>query len=380
MTTDSTLAALADRLACGDGSFAQAKELRKAIALFDGRFSSALRVSAAFAYLFPPLAVPLARRIVGPRRTLKDQTNLSPPPMSTGPATLVITPSADFNLAAQTFADLSPPPVLVLVGSAQTDLALHALLQATRPSVSRIAFKAADTVDEAAQFIESQDGPKLPVSFQGLDRDQAHVFLAKISAPLVEVNLRPQGASDFIAPTVDDGDSWSAENLSKVVRKWETQPVSQTASDFDELHRFLRTPPTVGRSYLRLSAGADLTECHRALDCLVAMRHVWIVSVDPSSDPYLIERVAKDAAFCEVQTADVFAEFIQAHDRVRVVGVPPGLIPAAGMTADFFCGPVSLQPLAELSPYYLRQVLRVGHRGFLRAADFTDVACASVVR
>ena len=380
MTTDSTLAALADRLACGDGSFAQAKELSNAIALFDGRFSSALRTSAALAYLFPPLAIPLARRIVGPRRALKSQTNLSTSPMAAGPATLVITPSADFTLAAQIFADLSPPPVLILVGSAQTDLTLHALLQAARPCTSPIAFKAAATVDEAAQFIESQHGPKHRVSFHGLDRDQAHVFLSRISAPLVEVNLRPQGGSDFIEPTVDDGNSWSAESLSKVVQKWETQPVCHASADFDALHRFLRTPPTGGRSYLRLSAGADLTECHRALDCLVAMRHVWIVSVDPSSDPYLIERVAKDAAFCEVQTEDVFAEFIQAHDRVRVVGVPPGFVPAAGLTADFFCGPVSLKPLAELSPYYLRQVLRVGHRGFLRAADFSDVACASVVR
>lgn len=380
MTTDSILAALADRLACGDGSFAQAKELRNAIALSDGRFSFVLRVSAALTYLFPPLAVPLARRLVGPRRTPEYKIKLSAPLITSDWATLVITPSADFTLAAQSFADFETPPILILVGSAQTDLALHALLQATQPFISRMAFKAADTVDEAAQFIESQDGPTRPVIFHGLDRDQAYVFVSKISAPLVEVNLRPQGATDFIEPTVEDGDSWSAENLSKVAQKWETQPVSQTAADFDVLHRFLRTPPTDGRSYLRLSAGADLAECHRALDCLVAMRHVWIVSVDPASDPYLIERVAKDAAFCEVQTTDVFAEFIQAHDRIRVVGVPPGFPPASGQRGKFFCGPVSLKPNAELSPYYLRQVLRVGHRGFMRAADFADVACASVVR
>lgn len=380
MTTETILAALADRLACGDSSFAQAKELRNAIALFDGRFSSALRVSVAFAYLFPPLAVSLARRLVGPRRTFKDQTNLSPPPMSTVPATLVITPSADFTLAAQSFADFAAPPVLILVGSTQNDFSLHALLQAAQPSISRMAFKAAATVEVAAQFIESQDGPTGPVIFHGLDRDQAYVFLSKISAPLVEVNLRPQGATGFIEPTADDGDTWSAESLTAVVRKWETQPVSQASADFAVLHRFLRTPPTVGRSYLRLSAGADLAECHRALDCLVAMRHVWIVSVEPASDPYLIERVAKDAAFCEVQTEDVFAEFIQAHDRVRVVGSTPSFVRAAGHRGKFFCGPVSLKPTAELSPYYLRQVLRVGPRGFIRAADFADVACASVGR
>jgi len=379
MSTESILAALADRLACGDSSFAQAKELRNAIALSDVRFSFALRISAALTYLFPPLAVPLARRIVGPRRTLKSQTNLSPPPMASGLATLVITPSADFNLAAQSFADFATPPILILVGSTQNDFSLHALLQAAQPSISRMAFKAAATVEVAAQFIESQNGPTGPVIFHGLDCDQANVFLSKISAPLVEVNMRPQDAMDFIEPTVDEGDMWSAENLSILVRKWETQPVSQASADFDVLHRFLRTPPTVGRSYLRLSAGADLAECHRALDCLVAMRHVWIVSVDPSSDPYLIERVAKDAAFCEVQTADVFAEFIQALDRIRVVGSTPSFVRAAGHRGKFFCGPVSLKPNTELSPYYLRQVLRVGHRGFLRAADFADVACASVV-
>jgi|APGre2960657444_1045066.scaffolds.fasta_scaffold34604_1 hypothetical protein len=380
MTTETILAALADRLACGDSSFAQAKELRSAIVLTDGRFSFALRISAALTYLFPPLAVPLARRIVGPRRTLKGQTNLSPPLMASARATLVITPSADFTLTAQSFADFAAPPVLILVGSTQNDFSLHALLQAAQPSISRMAFKAAATVEVAAQFIESQDGPTGLVLFHGLDRDQAQAFISKISAPLVEVNMRPQDATDFIEPTVNEGDMWSAENLSVVVRKWETQPVWQSFSAFDQLNRFLRTPPTVGRSYLRLSAGADLAECHRALDCLVAMRHVWIVSVDPLSDPYLIERVAKDAAFCEVQTADVFAEFIQAHDRIRVVGVPPSFVRAAGHRGKFFCEPVSLKPNAELSPYYLRQVLRVGHRGFIRAADFADVACASVGR
>ncbi len=380
MSTESILAALADRLACGDSSFAQAKELRNAIVLTDGRFSFALRISAALTYLFPPLAVPLARRIVGPRRTLDDQTKRSAPPMASGPATLVITPSADFTLTAQSFADFAAPPVLILVGSTQNDFSLHALLQAAQPSISRMAFKAAATVEVAAQFIESQDGPTGLVLFHGLDRDQAQAFISKISAPLVEVNMRPQDATDFIEPTVNEGDMWSAENLSVVVRKWETQPVWQSFSAFDQLNRFLRTPPTVGRSYLRLSVGADLAECHRALDCLVAMRHVWIVSVDPLSDPYLIERVAKDAAFCEVQTADVFAEFIQAHDRIRVVGVPPSFVRAAGHRGKFFCEPVSLKPNAELSPYYLRQVLRVGHRGFIRAADFADVACASVGR
>ena len=124
---------------------------------------------------------------------------------------------------------------------------------------------------------------------------------------------------------------------------------------------FVRSPRRFtygpGRSYFRLSADADPAECVRVLDALVAMRHVWIVSVDPSHDPRLIERVARDAAFCEEQTEDVFAEFVTAGDRVRVIGKSMTEPPP---DACFITGPLSDSPEAEIRHHYHRQLLRVG--------------------
>ena len=113
--------------------------------------------------------------------------------------------------------------------------------------------------------------------------------------------------------------------------------------------------------YLRLSAGANSEECYRALKVILAMRHVWVVSVDPSHDPYLIERVAEVAGFCEVQPEDEFAEMIQPHARVRVVGrVGPVLREACRVHGiPVFNGPVTNCPRLEFHPYYLEQALSV---------------------
>ena len=115
------------------------------------------------------------------------------------------------------------------------------------------------------------------------------------------------------------------------------------------------------RPCLRLSAGADSAECHRALKVVLALRHVWVVSVDPSHDAHLIERVAEVAAFCEVQHEDEFAELIAAGDRVRVVGkVGPVLREASRVRGvPLFDGPVTNCPALEFHPYHLEQALSV---------------------
>jgi RHH-type proline utilization regulon transcriptional repressor/proline dehydrogenase/delta 1-pyrroline-5-carboxylate dehydrogenase len=115
------------------------------------------------------------------------------------------------------------------------------------------------------------------------------------------------------------------------------------------------------RAYLRLSKGADDAECRRALKVVLAMRHVWVVSVDPSHDPYLIERVAQVAGFCEVQAEDEFAELVGPNARVRVVGkVGPILREASRVHGvPLFEGPVTNCPRLEFHPYYLEQALSV---------------------
>ena len=113
------------------------------------------------------------------------------------------------------------------------------------------------------------------------------------------------------------------------------------------------------RVVLRLSAGADGAECRRALKVVLAMRHVWVVSVDRGHDPYLIEEAAKVAAFCEVQDDLEFAEFLSEGSRVRVVGpVGAALREAARIRgAVLFEGPVTRCPALEFHPYYLEQSL-----------------------
>lgn len=115
------------------------------------------------------------------------------------------------------------------------------------------------------------------------------------------------------------------------------------------------------RPYLRLSKDADEAECRRALKVVLSMRHVWVVSVDPSHSPYLIERVAKVAGFCEVQAEDEFAELIGPNARVRVVGKVGSVLREASRVhgVPLFEGPVTNCPRLELHPYYLEQALSV---------------------
>lgn len=115
------------------------------------------------------------------------------------------------------------------------------------------------------------------------------------------------------------------------------------------------------RRALRLSAGADPEECRRALKVVLALPHVWVVSVDRSHDPYLIEAAAKVAGFCEVQDELEFAEILKPDSRVRVVGrVGLALREAARITGStLFEGPVTRCPRLEFHPYYLEQAVSV---------------------
>jgi len=112
---------------------------------------------------------------------------------------------------------------------------------------------------------------------------------------------------------------------------------------------------------LRLSAGADDAACRRALKVVLAMRHAWVVSVDRSHDPHLVEMAAEVAAFCEVQDDLEFAEFLAEGARVRVVGtVGAGLREAARIRgATLFDGAVTRCPELEFHPYFLEQALSV---------------------
>ena len=120
-----------------------------------------------------------------------------------------------------------------------------------------------------------------------------------------------------------------------------------------------RTQPY--RRALRLSAGADPADCRRALKVVLALPHVWVVSVDRSHDPHLIEEAAKVAGFCEVQDELEFAEILKAGSRVRVVGhVGLALREAARLTGStLFEGPVTRCPRLEFHPYYLEQAVSV---------------------
>jgi RHH-type proline utilization regulon transcriptional repressor/proline dehydrogenase/delta 1-pyrroline-5-carboxylate dehydrogenase len=120
-----------------------------------------------------------------------------------------------------------------------------------------------------------------------------------------------------------------------------------------------RTQPY--RRALRLSAGADAAECRRALKVVLAMPHVWVVSVDRSHDPYLIEEAAKVAGFCEVQDELEFAEILKPDSRVRVVGhAGLALREAARLNGStLFEGPVTRCPRLEFHPYYLEQAVSV---------------------
>lgn len=120
-----------------------------------------------------------------------------------------------------------------------------------------------------------------------------------------------------------------------------------------------RTQPY--RRALRLAAGADPAECRRALKVVLAMPHVWVVSVDRSHDPHLIEEAAKVAGFCEVQDELEFAEILRDGSRVRVVGhAGLALREAARLTGStLFEGPVTRCPRLEFHPYYLEQAVSV---------------------
>ena len=115
------------------------------------------------------------------------------------------------------------------------------------------------------------------------------------------------------------------------------------------------------RNILRLSAGADEAECRRALKVILAMSHVWVVSVDRSHDPYLIEAVAKVAAFCEVQDEFEFTGYLLEGARVRVVGPVGGSLREAARLrgATLHEGPVTRCPTLEFHPFHLEQSLSV---------------------
>jgi hypothetical protein len=88
------------------------------------------------------------------------------------------------------------------------------------------------------------------------------------------------------------------------------------------------------------------------------MTHVWVVSIDPSLDPYLIERVAQDAAFCEVQTEDDFVSSkIWLWSRIRHVGTVSNRVRAAAQFAGatIFEGPVTSCIGLEMHSFYLEQ-------------------------
>jgi len=149
---------------------------------------------------------------------------------------------------------------------------------------------------------------------------------------------------------------WTSENLQKAIVSWST-PREQAAL-FCEANVYRRIQPGKKmRPMVRFAAGADLAACHRVLDCLVAMTHVWVVSVDPTLDPYLIERVAHDAAFCEVQTAEEFAEMISPGVRIRHVGEVAEVVRQAAQfyQATLFTAPVTSCIGLELHPFYLEQ-------------------------
>ncbi len=335
------LAGLARRLRAEDGPFAASRDLRRCVRELGGSAPASLRRAAAVSLVIPALGVRLARSALGvaPREAL--------PPADLGPdrgatTALVITPSADQALAALCAASL-PAAQVTFVGAVRPAPGLADAL-GTRPPhrVSDLASVA--TLVPAAER----------VSFHGLDgRAQEEAAKAFDSVPRLDLNAPP--SSDLPPSPRQAGGEWTEAGLRAAVAAIETPEPTGTPG------AFIRSPRRFaygrGRSYLRFAPGADPAECLRALDALVAMRHVWIVSVDPSHDRRLIERVARDAAFCEEQTEDVFAEFITAGDRVRVIGKSMTEPPP---DACFITGPLSDSPEAEIRHHYHRQLLRVG--------------------
>jgi len=334
-------AGLARRLAVRDGSFAAARDLRRWVRDQGGAAPASLRRAALVSWVLPPLGVSLARAAAG---DLAVET-FSPPDLGSdvgATSAVVITPSADQALAAVCAASL-PAAQVTFVGDVRPTCELADAL------ASRAPHRCSDLPSLA-----SLEPAVERASFHGLDgralQEAAKTF---DSVPRLDLNAPP--SADLPPPATPACGEWTEAGLRAAVAAIETPEPMATPG------LFVRNPRRFaygrGRSYFRLSAGADPAECVRVLDALVAMRHVWIVSVDPSHDLRLIERVARDAAFCEEQTEDVFAEFVTDGDRVRVIGKSMTEPPP---DACFITGPLSDSPEAEIRHHYHRQLLRVG--------------------
>lgn len=378
-----SLLSLADRLCRADGSLAQARELREAVGSRLTRVPPALRRAAAVSLFLPWLGVRLARSALRRELAVAGASvpvfapSAAPADLAGARVAVLVTASADYALAARAAADflaVGARTDVILVGPAATDAELADCLRA---SCGEMPNRVASSLADAAEFITEAEPPYARVSFHALDQTEVVWMLRHARAPVLDINLRPS-VVDAAPPGPEQPipGTWDLSALERAVAERERPRSAIGPSGETVIRRWLRTPPEQGRSFLRLAADVDMTEAHRALDCLVAMRHVWIVSVDPSLDPYLIERVATDAAFCEVQTEDVLAEFLQPGDRLRVVGsVGPELARAAGRST-LFTGPVTTDPWAELAPYYLPQTVRLAQRGLLRPSALADTACA----
>ncbi|MFM9148380.1 MAG: hypothetical protein ACKORI_09780 [Verrucomicrobiota bacterium] len=337
------VAGLARRLALGDGWLARARDLRRGTRALGPSLPPDLRRAALVSALLPPLGVALARRALG--------VACGPAPVACAPVasggrgdSLVITTSADPRLAAACAAAL-PAAKVFFVGRVRPDRELSAAL-GDRAIVS------CGSVTDAAILC---DGPRCPrVSFHGLDGGELEEAAREFNRPeRLDLNIPP--SDDPVPPPGPVDCDWTEAGLRRAVRATETpEPLAAPGA----FARHMRTfSYGYGRCYLRLEAGAEPEACLRALDCLVAMRHVWIVSVDRSHDPHLIERVARDAAFCEVQSRGEFLEYVQAADRVRLLGPRPDETP---FDAALVVGPLSSRPEEEIRHHYVRQLLRVG--------------------
>jgi len=336
-----TRAGLARRLAVRDGSFAAARDLRRWVRDQGGAAPASLRRAAMVSWVLPPLGVSLALAAAG------DPAVAAFPPPDLGEdvgvtGAVVITPSADQALAAVCAAAL-PAAQVTFVGGVRPTPELAAALGPRTP-------RRCSDLSSISPHLSACDR----MSFHGLD-GRALQEAAKTFDSVTRLDLNAPPSADLPAPATPACGEWTEAGLRAAVTAVET-PVPTGAPG-----TFVRSPRRFtygrGRSYFRLSAGADPAECVRVLDALVAMRHVWIVSVDPSHDPRLIERVARDAAFCEEQTEDVFGEFVTAGDRVRVIGKSMTEPPP---DACFITGPLSDSPEAEIRHHYHRQLLRIG--------------------
>lgn len=334
-------AGLSRRLAVEDGSLAGARDLRRWVRALGLSAPARLRRAAAFSVLLPPLGVRLARVELG--AFVPDAVVAEDLGSDTGAdSVLVITPSADQATAAACASALPAAPV-TFVGDVRPRSLLAAALGPRRPLRRTDVTSALSSASACAR-----------VSFHGLDIGALEAAAGAFGfAAQLDLNAMP--SPRLPSPAAPGLCEWTEAGLLAAVAAIETpKPAGDPGC-------FVRSPRRFshgrGRSYLRLAAGADPAECARALDCLVAMRHVWIVSVDPSHDPRLIERVARDAAFCEEQTEDVFLDFVTDGDVVRVIGSCPVAAPTG---ARFVTGPLAAAPEDELRLHYHRQLLRVG--------------------